>query len=185
MEGLEAKEINEYDGEKLQYQFGFQWRSNEDLIKTFIIGNRKSLKGYKRVIIITILSLIAWIIARNLISLIIMISFGLLAFIGLIGFLNIWRKNKNWEISQSLNRVVVKERTLRYGDFGIIFKHHSKHGLSQEKYVWGRYRSLIEWGNHLFLIPAKKKANIFLIREDEIGEENFKKFPADNLTIQI
>jgi hypothetical protein len=83
---------------------------------------------------------------------------------------------KKWEKKQMLRRIMVTERKLKYGDFGILFNEESENGLSQEKYVWNRYGLIIEWEKWLFLIPAKKKAHTFEIRKDEMGKENFSKF---------
>lgn len=161
---------------EIQFPFGYQKRTKEDLIKFFIIENRKSLRGFKRFFPIAIISILIWLITKNTIAMIIMIPFAALLLIAIVGYFDIWRVRKKWEKEQLLRRVLVKERILKYGDYGIVFKEESKNGLSQEKYVWNRYGFLIEWEKWMFLIPAKKKADTFEINQDEIGKDNFLRF---------
>jgi len=166
----------ELAGKEIQFEFGYQRRSNKDLFKIFIIENRKSLRGYKRVVLIGIPLILAWLLTRNLIALIVMAPFTILLLIGLIGYSDIWRVRKKWENQEIPRRAFVKERTLKYGNFGIIYKEIDKHGQFQEKYVWSRFKSLIEWGTFIFLLPAKEKADVLVIRADEIGADNFSAF---------
>ena len=173
----ESKKGNsEVEGKEIRFPFGYQKRSKDDLFKIFIIENRKSIRGYKRIFLIALVLFLIWLITKHLIALIIMIPFIALVIIGIIGYFNIWRVRKKWEKEQIPRRTSVKERTLNYGDFGIIFKEESKNGLSQGKFAWNRYGFIIEWEKFLFLLPAKKKASSFEIREDEIGKENFLEF---------
>ncbi|MCB9272387.1 MAG: hypothetical protein H6564_00005 [Lewinellaceae bacterium] len=166
----------ELAGKEIQFRFGYQRRSNKDLFKIFIIENRKSLRGYKRVALIGIPLILVWLLTKNLIALIVMAPFALLILIGLIGYSDIWRVRKKWENQEIPRRAFVKERTLRYGSFGIIYYEIDKHGQFQEKYAWSRFKSLIEWGTFIFLLPAKEKADVLVIRADEIGADNFSAF---------
>lgn len=168
-------------GKEIQFQFGYQRRSNKDLFKIFVIENRKSLRGYKRVVLIGIPLIgipliLVWLLTTNLIALIVMAPFAILILIGLIGYSDIWRVRKKWENQEIPRRAFVKERTLKYGSFGIIYKEIDKHGQFQEKYAWSRFKSLIEWGTFIFLLPAKEKADVLVIRADEIGVDNFSAF---------
>ena len=163
-------------GKEIRFPFGYQNRSKEDLIKIFIIENRKSLKGFKRFLPIAIISILIWLITKNTIALIIMIPFAALLIRAAIGYFEIWRVRKNWEKKQIPSRAFTEKRILNYGDFGIAFKELNRDGLSQQKYAWNRYRDVVEWGEYLFLISAKAKADTFEIRADEIGKENFEEF---------
>jgi hypothetical protein len=166
----------ELAGKEIQFQFGYQRRSNKDLFKIFIMENRKSLRGYKRVVLIGIPLILAWLLTKNLIALIVMTPFAILILIGLIGYSDIWRVRKKWENQEIPRRAFVKDRKLRYGGFGVIYKESDKHGQFQEKYAWSRFKSLIEWEKLIFLLPAKEKADILVIRADEIGADNFLAF---------
>lgn len=173
---MDESENKNTEGKEILFQVGYKRRSKEDIFKFFIIENRKTLRGFKRILPIAIVSISLWLITKNTITLIIMIPLALLLLIVLFGYFQIWRERKKWENMQTFRRVLVTERKLKYGDFGIIMTEESKNGLSQEKYVWNRYRIIIEWGTWLFLLPAKKKAHTFEINKDEIGKENFSKF---------
>lgn len=166
---LERKEV--------QFPFDYQKRSKDDLFKIFIIENRKSIRGFKRLIRITFFLILIWLITRNIVALIIMIPFSALFLIAIIGYSNIWRVRRKWEKEQIPRRAFVKERILNYGDFGIEFQEEGILGSWKETFVWNRFEFIAEWGKYLFLIPSKtKKAGTFEIREDEIGEENFLEF---------
>ena len=171
------KENQLSERKEIRFPFGYQKRSKDDLFKIFIIENRKSIRGFKRLVPIAILSIVIWLITRNIVALIIMIPFAALLLIAIIGYYDIWRIRRKWEKEQIPRRVIVKERILNYGEFGIEFREESKHGLSKETFVWNRFEFMAEWEKYLFLIPSKKKkADIFEIREDEIGKENFLDF---------
>lgn len=173
MEEIENKKLKR---KEILFPFGYQRRSNEDLFKFFIIENRKSLRGFHRLLFISLISILIGLFTKSTIALIIMFLVIIFLLVTIVGYFNIWRGIKKWERGQILSRVVVKNRILNYGDFGIVYQEESKNGWSQEKYVWNRYGYIIEWENWLFLIPAKKKADIFEINQDEIGKENFLAF---------
>lgn len=106
-----------------------------------------------------------------------MIPFAVLLLIAIIGYSDIWRGRRKWEKEQIPRRAYVEERILNYGDFGIEFREKGKLGSWKETYVWNRFEFMAEWGKYLFLIsPKKKKADMFELREDEIGKENFIEF---------
>ncbi|MEZ5039965.1 MAG: hypothetical protein R2828_08735 [Saprospiraceae bacterium] len=162
---------------EIRFPFGYQKRSKDDLFKIFIIENRKSIRGFKRLLPIAILAILIWLITKNIIALIIMIPFAALLLIAIIGYSDIWRVRKKWEKEQIPRRAYVEERILNYGDFGIEFQEKGKLGSWKETFVWNRFEFMAEWGKYLFLIPPKKKkADMFELREDEIGKENFIEF---------
>lgn len=161
---------------KIEFPFGYQVRAREDLFKIFVLENWKSIRRFKRITIITSILFLVWLITKYFLVLIVFLPFIVLTLIGIIENWDIWKVRKDWEMGQWSRRAFVKKRTLRYGDFGIIFKEESKNGLSQERYAWNRYSYIVEWGKYLFLLPAKKKADTFEIREDEIGKNNFIEF---------
>lgn len=164
------------EGKMVRYPTGYQRRSKKDLFRSFIIENRKSIRVFKVIFPIAILLAVIWLIARHYISLVIMIPFMVLGIIGILGYIDVWRVLIKNERQQIPRRAFVKERTLYYGDFGIVFKENAKNGQSQEKYAWSRYGHIFEWVNTLYIVPAKKKADTFEIREDEIGKDNFAEF---------
>lgn len=171
----EENNINVTD-RQVKFNVGYQPRTKADLLKVFFIDNLKALRGYRRVVLFSLP-----VIAMGLILDFLMIrivALVLLGFImlGTVGFYSNWRYLKKQEAYQIPQRAFVKERSLRYGDFGIVHRVLSKSGLAEEKYSWRRYRSFVIWGNQLFLLPAKKKADYFMIRSDEIGEEEFIAF---------
>lgn len=163
-------------GKEIPFQFGYQRRSNKDLFKIFIVENGKSLRGYKRVVLIEVPLILIWLITKNLIVLVVMTPFAVLLLIGLIGNSDIWRVRKQWEKEEIPRRTFVKKRTLKYGDYGVILKELDKNGQSQEKYAWNRFGAMIEWEKFLFLLPAKQKADMFVLRVDEIGKANLSEF---------
>lgn len=163
-------------GKEIQFQFGYQRRSNKDLFKIFIIENKKSLRGYIRVLLVAAPLILIWLLTKSMIALIVMAPFAVLLLIGLIGYSDIWRVRKKWEKEEIPRRAFVKKRTLKYGDYGVILKELDKNGQSQEKYAWNRFGAMIEWEKFLFLLPAKKKADMFVLRADEIGEANLSEF---------
>jgi len=171
-----VSENKKHKGKEIRFPFGYQRRSKDDLFKIFITENQKSLRGFKRGAPIAIMAILICLIVNNTIALIVMTPFALFLLIPIVGFYDVWRIRKKWEEEQNLRRAFVRERILKYGDYGIVFKEKTKNGLSQEKYAWSRYGFIIEWEKWLFLIPAKKKADTFQIREDEIGKENFSEF---------
>ena len=165
------------DRKEIRFPFGYQKRSKDDLFKIFIIENRKSIRGFKRLIPIAILSILIWLITKNIVALIIMIPFSALMLIAIIGYSDIWRVRRKWEKEQIPRRAFVEHRILNYGSFGIELQEKGKLGSWKETFVWNRFEFMAEWGNYLFLIPPKKKkADILEIREDEIGKENFDEF---------
>lgn len=168
---------SELEVKEIRFPFGYQKRSKDDIFKIFIIENRKSIRGFKRLIPIAIAAILIWLITRNIVALIIMIPFAALLLIAIIGYSDIWRVRKKWEKEQIPRRAYVKERILNYGDFGIEFQEKGKLGSWKETYVWNRFEFMVEWGKYLFLIPPKKKkVNMFEIREDEVGKANFIEF---------
>lgn len=106
---------------EIRFPFGYQSRTKEDLFKFFIIENRKSLRGFKRFLPFAIISILIWLITKNTIALIIMIPLAVLLLIAIVGYFDIWRVRKKWEKEQLPRRVLVKERVLKYGDYGIVF----------------------------------------------------------------
>jgi hypothetical protein len=167
----------EFEGKEIRFPFGYQKRSKDDLFKIFIVKNRKSIRGFKRLIPITIGAILLWLLTRNFIALIIMIPFAALLLIAIIGYSDIWRVRKRWEKEQIPRRAYIEERILNYGNSGIEFQEKGKLGSWKETYAWNRFEFMVEWGKYLFLIPPKKrKAAILEIREDEIGIEEFIQF---------
>ena len=150
-------ENQEVDIKEIRYDFGYQKKSKHDLFQIFIIENQKSIRGFKRFFPIAIISLLIWLITKNIIALIIMIPFVALLLVAIIGYSDIWRVRKKWEKEQTPRRVFVKERILKYGDFGIEFQEKSKLGSWKETFVWSRFEFITEWGKYIFLIPPKKK----------------------------
>lgn len=161
----------------IRFPFGYQKRSKDDLFKIFIIENRKSIRGFKKLIPIVIIAILIWLITKNIVALIIMTPFVALLLIAIIGYFDIWRLRNKWEKEQIPRRAFVKERILNYGDFGIEFKEEGKLGSWKETFAWNRFEFIAEWEKYLFLIPPKKKeGRYFEIRVDEIGRENFLEF---------
>lgn len=93
----------------------------------------------------------------------------------IIGYLDIWIKEKKYEKELNLTRAWVKERTLEFGNFGIIYNELGKHGLFVLKFSWKRFKYAIVWENFLILMSGDKKLKPFIVRKDEIGIENFEK----------
>jgi len=166
----------EVEDKEVRFPFEYQIRTKQDLFKIFVLQNWKSIRRYKRIAPIALILLFVWLITKKIVALIILLPFAILTIIGIIGFWDIWRVRKNWEIGQRPRRAFVKERKLKYGNFGIVLTEEGRNGVSIEKYVWKRYSYIVEWEKYLFLLPAKKKADTFEIREDEIGRENFIEF---------
>lgn len=102
----------ELAGKEMQFQSGYQRRSNKDLFKIFILKNRKSLRGYKRVVLIGVPLILIWLITKNLIALVAMIPFAVLLLIGLIGYSDIWRVRKKWEKEEIPRRDFAKSKLI-------------------------------------------------------------------------
>lgn len=166
----------ELAGKVVPFPYGYQRRSNSDLFKIFIVENRRSLRGYKRILLIGIPLILIWLYTKSFIALILMLPFTALIVIGLIGYSDIWRVRKKWEKEEIPRRAFVQERILKYGDYGLILKESDKTGQFAERYAWSRFGMMLEWERSLFLLPAKEKADLFILRADEIGELNFSEF---------
>ena len=162
---------------EIRFPFGYQKRSKADLFKILIIENKKSIRGFKGLILIVIVTILVWLATKKIVVFIIMIPFAVLLLIATFGYFDIWRVRKKWEKEQIPRRAFVTKRILKYGDFGIEFHEEGKLGSWKDTFVWNRFEFIVEWGKYLFLIPPKKKkAGIFEIRKDEIGKENFLEF---------
>lgn len=114
---MDESENENTDGKEILFPVGYQRRSKEDIFKFFIIENRKTLRGFKRFLPIAIISILLWLMTKNIIALIIMIPLASFLLIVLFGYFQIWRERKKWERKQMFRRVVVTERKLKYGDF--------------------------------------------------------------------
>jgi hypothetical protein len=167
-DSLEEKEIC--------YPFGYKKSSKYDIFKIFVVDNRKSLRGFKNVIIIEFILLSIYFLSKFFIVFIIIILFLVLILFGLIGFYNIWKFVYNYEKKQEPIRDLIKKRTFKYGRFGIALKILFENKSHEEKYAWSRYGYMIEWGVFLFLVPRLKKADLFIVRADEIGQDNHLEF---------
>ncbi|MEL7005723.1 MAG: hypothetical protein AAFN93_23795 [Bacteroidota bacterium] len=175
MEDLK-KQDGHFDGSELEFQVDYQPRSKADLIKIFMVDNWRSLRGFKKLIIYSLpISVVFLISGWTTLQVFSLIAFVTYLFV-VIGYWSIWRHLKRTEYSKKLEAALIKERTFRYGSFGIIHRTLSKNGLSEHRYAWIRFSYLIRWDNFLFLLPGKEKVTYFMLRSDELGEEQFNAF---------
>lgn len=164
------------DDFKISYENKYQRRTKNQTFQLFVFDNRKALRGFVRVFLLVILLLISWVLTRNYFILFPLIPIGVLAMVGIVAYVGYWLDILKFEREQLASRAFVGKRTLRFGDFGIIYEEHTSQGVSREKYAWVRYKTVVEWEDFLILIPAKKKADSFIILKNEMGEDNFKIF---------
>ena len=173
---------------KIEYKNGYQKRKNKEIFQLLLLDNRKSIRGFTKVAKITSILLIAWLLVPNILILIALIPFLGLVIIGIIGYVGIWRHSKKYERSEIPHRAYIEKRTLKYGDYGIVYYESGTQGGREEKYAWKRYQSILKWEEFLILTPAIKKADFFIIRKDEIGEDGFdefKKFASTKLEYKL
>lgn len=165
-----------FEGKEIRVLFDCQKRTTKHRFKLFIIENRRSLRGFKVFLAVAIISIVIWLISKNIFALIIMLTMTVFLLVVLIGYFRIWMSIIKKEEEDLLRRASVKEGILRYGAFGIVFMEQSKNTLYKQSFAWIRYQSIVEWGKCLFLVPRNEQETIFWMHKGEVGKESFLAF---------
>lgn len=160
--------------ENIKYVYDYQLRNKEDLLKLFALTHWKYIRNLLKATIFSLLIFLIWNFTKiKLLWLVFLFCIIIILLMFLIGLLE-WIDKNRIERKLNLSRAWVKERSLEYGNFGLIYSEISKNGLFQVTFGWKRFKYVVEWENFLFLFPANRRYAPFIFTKEELGISNFE-----------